>query len=62
MTPSRGDEVRYDGIPQELDVWDEVRYDGIPQELDVLCATGEIGTVVFHKCRNLLGLSDNPIG
>ena len=27
----------------------QVRYDGIPQELDVLCATGEIGTMVFHK-------------
>ena len=27
----------------------EVRYDGIPQELDVLCAKGEIGTMVFHK-------------
>ena len=27
----------------------EARYDGIPQELDVLCATGEIGTMVFHK-------------
>ena len=29
----------------------QVRYDGIPQGLDVLCATGEIGTMVFHKSK-----------
>ena len=34
----------------------EARYDGIPQELDVLCATGEIGTMVFHKSE-LIGSS-----
>ena len=29
----------------------QVRFDGIPQELDVLCATGEIGIMVFHKSK-----------
>ena len=26
-------------------------YDGVPQELDVLCATGELGTMIFHKSK-----------
>ena len=37
----------------------QTRYDGIPQELDVLCATGEIGTMVFHKSE-LIGSFSSP--
>ena len=37
----------------------QTRYDGIPQELDVLCATGEIGPMVFHKSE-LIGSFSSP--